>query len=84
MLTLKRTNSSNTEFIRLVNLLDADLKIRDGDEQEFYNQFNSILSIKNCIVAYDNEVTVGCGGIKFFDESTMEIKRMYVIPEQRG
>ena len=30
---LVRTNSSDTDFINLVKLLDADLEVRDGDEQ---------------------------------------------------
>jgi pyrroloquinoline quinone (PQQ) biosynthesis protein C len=49
---LIRTNSENPDFQSLVVLLDRDLKIRDGDEHEFYAQFNKIDSIKNVVVAY--------------------------------
>jgi GNAT superfamily N-acetyltransferase len=84
MITLKRTDASNQDFIDLVKYLDADLAIRDGDDHAFYNQFNSISMIKYAIVAYDNNLPVGCGAIKEFDSSAMEIKRMYVSSEHRG
>jgi GNAT superfamily N-acetyltransferase len=84
MMTLKRTNSSDDDFIHLVTFLDADLKIRDGEDHDFYNQFNKIDNIKYCIVAYMYGIAVGCGAIKPFDDQSMEVKRMYVLPEHRG
>ena len=50
MISLIRTNSDNIDFIKLVQLLDTDLKIRDGDDHEFYNQFNKIDLIKHVVV----------------------------------
>ena len=84
MITIKRTNSSDLDFINLVSYLDADLKIRDGEEHEFYNQFNSIVNLQHCIVAFESGIAVGCGAIKLLDKNTMEVKRMYVLPEHRG
>ncbi|MEZ4792275.1 MAG: GNAT family N-acetyltransferase [Gelidibacter sp.] len=84
MIKIKRTDSTNSGFIGLVQLLDADLKIRDGVEHDFYHQFNAIVDIKNCIVLYEDETPIGCGAIKLYDEKTIEIKRMYVLPEHRG
>lgn len=81
---LKRTDSGNIDFIDLVQLLDADLHKRDGEEHSFYAQFNSINTIKHAIVAYKKEVPVGCGAIKLFNAHSMEVKRMFVIPEFRG
>ena len=78
-----RTNSENHDFIRLVKLLDADLAKRDGDEHSFYAQFNKIDKIKYVVVAYENEEPVGCGAIKEFAPDTVEVKRMYVVPERR-
>ncbi|CAA7390351.1 hypothetical protein [Chryseobacterium fistulae] len=40
---IKRTDSSDTDFRYLVELLDADLAIRNGEDHAFYNQFNGIL-----------------------------------------
>jgi GNAT superfamily N-acetyltransferase len=79
-----RTDSLNEHFIELVKLLDADLAIRDGEDHSFYAQFNKIDLIKYAVVAYENNIPLGCGAIKAFDANTMEIKRMYVKPESRG
>ena len=84
MISLKRTDSNNEDFIGLVRNLDADLAIRDGDDHAFYNQFNSISMIKYAVVAYLDDVPIGCGAIKLFDDATMEVKRMYVTPQSRG
>lgn len=84
MINLLRINSTHPDFIELVKLLDGDLAIRDGDEYAFYAQFNKIDTIKNAIVAYENEIPIACGAFKFFEDSVVEIKRMFVIPEKRG
>lgn len=36
------------------------------------------------LVAYSGNRPVACGGIKRLDDSTGEIKRLYVVPEARG
>lgn len=84
MLTFNRTNSRNPDFQQLVQLLDADLAVRDGAEHGFYAQFNKIDMIQYAIVVYENDVAVGCGAIKQFSTQTMEIKRMYVPLKQRN
>ncbi len=84
MIHLKKTDSNNSDFIELVRQLDSELAIRDGDYHAFYNQFNSINMIKYAILAYVDDVPVGCGAIKAFDTITMEVKRMYVSPNYRG
>ncbi|MCB0448199.1 MAG: GNAT family N-acetyltransferase [Gelidibacter sp.] len=84
MHTLIRTNSQHPDFINLVAKLDKDLAIRDGDEHSFYDQFNKITHIKHVVVAYNNGIAISCGAIKEFDANTMEVKRMYTIPEHRG
>lgn len=84
MLTLRRTDSQNQDFIDLVKLLDANLKIRDGEDHAFYSQFNQINRIKYVVVAYDDERPVGCGALKEFEPKSIEVKRMFVSPESRG
>lgn len=83
MIQLLRTNSKNTDFVELVKLLDADLKIRDGVEHGFYDQFNKINGLKHVVVAYKNEVAIGCGAFKIHTENFVEIKRMYVAVNGR-
>ena len=82
-MTTTRTDSSHTDFQNLVKLLDADLAIRNGDEHSFYDQFNKIDNIKNCIVIYIDEKPAACGAFKKFSEDTVEIKRMYTHPDFR-
>lgn len=84
MISIIRTNSENQDFIELVKHLDAELTIRDGDEHDFYDQFNKTDQIKYVLVAYEGKKAIGCGAIKAYDSNTMEIKRMYVSPESRG
>ena len=84
MIRLIRTNSEDQAFVNLVNLLDADLSLRDGEQHDFYDQFNKIADIKYVVVAFDGDLPVGCGAIKMHSENTMEVKRMYVVPEKRG
>ena len=84
MISLIRTNSNNQDFIDLVKLLDADLAIKDGPEHSFYDQFNKIDKLKYVVLAYENESALGCGAIKAFSPGTMEIKRMFTMPERRG
>jgi GNAT superfamily N-acetyltransferase len=84
MLTLLRTNSQNLDFKTLIKLLDKGLKITDGDDHDFYNQFNKIENIKYVVIIYEDKVAVGCGAIKKFSEKIVEVKRMYVAENQRG
>jgi putative acetyltransferase len=84
MISCTRTDSENKDFQNLVRKLDADLRIRDGEEHAFYAQFNKIDKIRNAIVAYDNGIPVGCGAIKKYSPGTMEVKRMFVLPDRRG
>jgi len=79
-----RTTSENLDFQNLVKQLDAYLAVMDGEEHGFYDQYNKIDSLKNCIVIFDNDDAVACGAIKAFDEKSMEVKRMFTLPEQRG
>lgn len=85
MITCIRSNSENADFKKLVIELDADLSVRDGDDHLFYDQFNKIDKIKYAIVAYEDEMPVGCGAIKENKNmNAMEVKRMFVSPNKRG
>ena len=81
---LVRTTSDNLDFRQLVVALDAYLRIVDGDDHAFYAQFNKTDSLSNVLVCYDQEVAIGCGAFKAYDSQTVEIKRMYTLPEYRG
>lgn len=84
MLKITRTNSNNPDFKGLVNELDTYLKNIDGDEHDFYNQFNNIDVLKHTVIAYKNSKPVGCGAFKGFQNDAVEIKRMYTVPQYRN
>ena len=84
MTHFERTDSDNADFQKLVVLLDADLRIRDGDEHAFYAQFNKIVSIRNAIVCYVDDKPIGCGAFREYADTKAEIKRMFVLPDYRG
>ena len=81
---LTRTTSKNPDFTNLVKLLDADLKIRDGENHAFYAQINKTAVLNCALVCYQNEIAVGCGAFREIDAKTVEIKRMFVSPDSRG
>lgn len=84
MIKIIRTDSDNQDFVQLVKHLDADLAQRDGNEHSFYAQYNKIDKIKHVVLAYENDVPVACGAIKEYEPGTMEVKRMYTLPDRRG
>jgi putative acetyltransferase len=84
MIEIIRTDTNHLDFNLLVQKLDQDLAITDGDDHAFYDQFNKLININQVIVAYENKLPVGCGAIKVFDSETMEVKRMYALPQFRG
>lgn len=84
MLSFVRTDSKNQDFINLVKLLDKELADRDGADHSFYAQFNKIDLIKNVVIAYCDGNPVGCGAFKPYNDSSAEVKRMYVPEAVRG
>ncbi len=76
----KRTNSNDKDFQKLVRELDIDLKIRDGEQNSFYSQFNKIDKIKYAVVAYEEDMPVGCGAIKEYSQATVKIPGIAATP----
>lgn len=84
MIELVRADQKSGEFLELVALLDAELRVRDGDDHDFYAQFNKTVGLAGVVVAMDEDIAVGCGAFRKYDDTTAEIKRMYVRDEYRG
>ncbi|MDO1511259.1 GNAT family N-acetyltransferase [Maribacter confluentis] len=84
MIQILRTDSQNPDFKDLVSLLDNDLAKRDGEDHSFYAQFNGITHLKHTLVLYEDDMPIACGAIKKFNETSVEVKRMFVLPENRG
>ena len=64
MIYLKRTNSEDMLFQELVRKLDLELSVLDTEDHSFYDQFNKVSGIRYAVVAYEQNIPVGCGAIK--------------------
>lgn len=79
-----RKSSADNDFRALVVQLDQELRIRDGEEHAFYATYNKIDTLAHVVVAFRDGLAVGCGALKKYSETVLEIKRMYVLPDYRG
>ncbi len=84
MLKLVRTDADDADLHSLVALLDEELKLRDRDDHYFFAQFNKLAGLIGVVVAYIDDIPVGCGAFKQFSDAAAEIKRMFVQPDHRG
>ena len=82
-MNLIRTNSQNLDFQKLSTLFDEYLVDIDGDEKDFFAQYNQIY-LDNVIICYENLIPIGCGAFKKHNDNKIEIKRMFVHPDHRG
>lgn len=82
MTTLKRTNSNDPDFQKLIAVFDEYLIDIDGEERDFF-AFHNNKYLDYALVCYENNEAVGCGGFKEYDTNTAEIKRMFVHPDHR-
>ena len=80
---LKRTTSSNPDFKNLTILLDKELHNQYGDLQSEYDRYNHIIDINTVVIAYRDKSAVGCGCFKQIDDTSAELKRMFVKPDER-
>jgi GNAT superfamily N-acetyltransferase len=81
---ISRTTSENVDFITLVASLDQSLWERYPELKSDY-WGNNILEINpNVTVIYLDNKAVACGCFKRKNQNTIEIKRMFVLPEARG
>ncbi len=84
MISILRTSPSNLGYKELITQLDTELAVTDGEDHAFYDQFNKSDNIKYVIVLFENNHPIGCGAIKEFESGIMEVKRMFVLKENRG
>jgi GNAT superfamily N-acetyltransferase len=82
-LEILKTDSENTDFIRLVKLLDEDLYKRNGGLQKQYEKHNKTDYIKDVVIIYKDKTPVACGAYKEHDINSIELKRVFVTQENR-
>jgi N-acetylglutamate synthase-like GNAT family acetyltransferase len=79
-----RTNSADNDFLALIKLLDSDLNGRYGELQKEYDKHNKVDMINDVAVIYKDGAAIGCGAFKEFDSESVEMKRVFIKPENRG
>ncbi len=81
-----RCDGNNKDFIENCRLLDEDLDLRVGKiiKRNKYAQYNLIDKINEAIVVYRGNNPIGGGSIRLYDENTVELKRVFVIPTEQG
>lgn len=83
-INLLRTTSANPHFRGLVRLLDLEQRVMYAELMDMYDAHNVIKQLDTVVVAYLNDVPIGCGCFKPFDEEAVEVKRMFVYADARG
>lgn len=84
MINCKKTDSGDKDFIALASLLDKELSDRYLEMQTQYEIHNQVSEDLPVVIAYENEIPVGCCCYKVYAPQTIEIKRMYVKPGYRN
>ena len=81
-----RCDGTNEDFIENCRLLDEDLERRVGRviKRDKYAQFNRLDKIHEAIVVYQDGKPIGGGAIRPYDETAIELKRVFVRPEGQG
>lgn len=75
--------ATHPDFIELVNQLDEYYLGRYGDACLRYAAYHKNQTIQNASLLYIKEKAVACGSFCVFDSKTIELKRVYVLPENR-
>ncbi|WP_269226306.1 GNAT family N-acetyltransferase [Flavobacterium eburneipallidum] len=78
-----KTTSENKDFIKLYTAFDAYLWDRYPELKTNYWGNNVIEFNSNVVLIYFNKNVAACGCFKEYDKNTIEIKRMFVLPEAR-
>ena len=86
-ITIETEPFDSADARRLVAALDAHLASRYPPEQRFGPNLKPqqlAPGLGTFVVARTDGRAVGCGAVRLLDRTTVEVKRMYVEPEQRG
>ena len=76
----QKTDGKNPDFVELCRRLDENLDELVGKkfQRDKYAKYNTLESIQDVLVIYKDGVPVGAGSYKFYDEETVEIKRVFL------
>ena len=82
---IKITNGQDGDFIQLCHALDRFLNELVGGEENRaqYIPYNALDDIHDVLVAYENDIPIGCASFKRYDDGSAEVKRVFVQEEYR-
>ncbi|GAB2833386.1 nitrate reductase associated protein [Ferruginibacter profundus] len=81
---IKRTTSNDSNFQWLIQQLDHELWNELQEDQAQYDQYNKVPDLNTVVVVYIHDQPAAGGCFKKYNADTVEIKRMFVVKEQRG
>jgi putative acetyltransferase len=84
---IRRSTLASPDAARLIAALNAELKATFPEPGATHFSLTGAqvgAGDGAFVVAYLDEVAVGCGAVRRLDEATAELKRMYVDPSARG
>ncbi|EOL44569.1 GNAT family N-acetyltransferase [Enterococcus caccae] len=82
---IERVATTHPDLFSLIQELNDFFNKEWGLEvAEGYQNHHNLAEMVCAVVAYEDQVAVGCGCWKLLDEQTPEIKRMYVKEASRG
>nr|WP_315202163.1 GNAT family N-acetyltransferase [uncultured Flavobacterium sp.] len=79
-----KTTSENPDFIFLIKTFDAYLWDRYPELKKDYWGNNLIEFNSNVFIVYLDGKPLACGCFKKYNNESVELKRMFVLPEARG
>lgn len=80
---LRFVDAKSADFAALTKKLDEYYFELVGDVHLRYAEFNRPENFACLAVVYEGEIPIACGCWKVVDETTAELKRIYVLPEYR-
>jgi GNAT superfamily N-acetyltransferase len=84
---IRRSTLASPDAARLIAALNAELTTMFPEPGAAHFSLSDAQVVGGggaFLVAYLDDVAVGCGAVRRLDETTAEIKRMYVDPSVRG
>ena len=83
--SIRRSTLGSPDGARLIAALNAELAAMFPERgATHFSLSDAQVEAGAFLVAYLDDIAVGCGAVRRLDETTAEIKRMYVDPSVRG
>lgn len=85
MVEFLRTHAHHPDFKRFIIELDLEFQIRYPESRHNFQPYNQVDTSARVIIGFNDQQPIGCGCFRPTTlESTIEIKRMYVVPDFRN